>query len=315
MTKPACSSRMHGFDDKIALRGGTLIFKRDINAGTDAMGKKPYLGMKEGDLDGKPYAKYWNPVMQPLQPQVQQALLHGLEAPELGFFMEQADLLAEPGYLPLENGRTILANGQIFVAVLTHMPRVTGAMLYWWAGWHYMEPQRYKLWHPRAHVTNGTREMRGDDPSVSDRDKYMTTHYATEYIGNRCEDITITFVPPETYFSNTSGFSDKGITATICGKVGLQRAPINIGYLIHQIRETQDRAEMRSRFWLAKPELNGVRKESWINKILGSKFFTSRVLPGDIGRDMVVHCGMEMNHLAGFLPDLYRDYHPEMEVV
>ena len=29
-----------------------------------------------------------------------------------------------------------------------------------------------------------------------------------------------------------------------------------------------------------------------------------------MGRDMTVHCAMEMNHLAGFLPALYADYHP-----
>jgi glyoxylase-like metal-dependent hydrolase (beta-lactamase superfamily II) len=32
------------------------------------------------------------------------------------------------------------------------MPGVTGAMFEWWMGWHYMEAQRYKLWHPRAHI-------------------------------------------------------------------------------------------------------------------------------------------------------------------
>ena len=29
-----------------------------------------------------------------------------------------------------------------------------------------MKHQRYKLWHPRSHVANGTREMRGDDPAI-----------------------------------------------------------------------------------------------------------------------------------------------------
>ena len=118
-----------------------------------------YLGMRPGDLDGKPYSKYWNPEMLPLQPQVRDAAVHGDEAPELGFTMDQADQLMRPGYLPLENGTTKLANGQTFVAVLTHMPRVTGEMFEWWMGWHYMEPQRYKLWHPKAHLSNATQEL------------------------------------------------------------------------------------------------------------------------------------------------------------
>ena len=217
-----------------------------------------YLGMRAGDLAGKPYARYWNPVMQPLQEQVGQALLHGPEASELGFGIERADVLVEPGYLPLENRTAKLPSGEIFVAVLTKMPGVTGAMFEWWMGWHYMEHQRYKLWHPRAHIANGTKEMKGDDPGLSDREKYMTTHYVTEYVGNTKQDITISFLDPREYFSTTSVFAANGITATICGTVALQRAPITIGRLIHQIREVEGGSEMRSRFWLGKPEVRGL---------------------------------------------------------
>jgi len=271
--------------------------------------RKTYLGMRPGDLDGKPYARYWNPVMQPLQEQVAQALLHGPEASELGFGIDDADRLVEPGYLPLENGTTKLDTGEIFVAVLTRMPRVTGAMFEWWMGWHYMECQRYKLWHPRAHLDNGTKEMQGDDPGLSDREKYLTTHYVTEYVGNTKQDITITFEEPAGFFSDPSVHRDAGITATLCGKVGLQRAPITIGRLIHQIREVDGGSEMRSRFWLAKPELKGVGRQSPLGKLVSSNFVVNRILDQDLGRDMVVHCGMEMNHLAGFLPALYADYH------
>jgi hypothetical protein len=268
-----------------------------------------YLGMRDGDLVGKRYARYWNPDMQPVQEQVGQAILHGPEASELGFGIERADLLVEPGYLPLENGTTKLESGEIFVAVLTKMPGITGAMFEWWMGWHYMEHQRYKLWHPRAHLANGTREMKGDDPNLSDREKYMTTHYVTEYIGNTKQDITISFSDPEGYFSRTSNFAENAITATVCGTVGLQRAPITIGRLIHQIREVEGGSEMRSRFWLAKPEIRGIKRESRLGKLVSSEFFVKRITDQNLGRDMLVHCGMEMNHLASFLPALYSDYH------
>jgi hypothetical protein len=89
------------------------------------MSDEKYLGMKPGDLDGKPYAKYWNSQMAPMQDHVQRALMHGVEASELGFPLSEANLLLEPGYLPLENGFTRLDNGQVFVAVLTRMPGVT----------------------------------------------------------------------------------------------------------------------------------------------------------------------------------------------
>jgi len=268
-----------------------------------------YVGMRTGDLDGKRYAKYWNPDMQPLQPQVRDAVVHGDEAAELGFSFGQADQLMEPGYLPLENGTTKLADGQTFVAVLTHMPGVTGEMFEWWMGWHYMEAQRYKLWHPKAHVDNGTREMLGDHPGISNKEKYMTTHYVSEYIGNRLDEITITFVDPEAVFTNTTDLGANDVSALVCGSVGLQRAPITIGRLIHQIRQVDGGAEMRSRFWLGKPEFSNAKGNSLRNKLIGSKLVTGRVVPPDVGRDLLVHCGMEMNHLASFLPDLYADYH------
>jgi hypothetical protein len=273
------------------------------------MKQELYLGMRAGDLAGKRYARYWNPAMQPLQEQVGQALLHGPEASELGFGIERADLLLEPGYLPLENGTTKLVSGEIFVAVLTKMPGVTGEMFEWWMGWHYMEHQRYKLWHPRAHVANGTKEMKGDDPALSDREKYMTTHYVTEYVGNTRQDITIAFSDPGECFSSTTSFAGQGTTAMVCGKVGLQRAPITIGRLIHQIREVEGGSEMRSRFWLAKPEIRGIGRESLLGRLVGSDLVVNRIVDQNLGRDMVVHCGMEMNHLASFLPALYADYH------
>ena len=36
-----------------------------------------YLGMRDGDLVGKPYAEFYNPRMAPLPAHAQAALLHG----------------------------------------------------------------------------------------------------------------------------------------------------------------------------------------------------------------------------------------------
>lgn len=275
------------------------------------MNSSMYLGMRKGDLDNKPYAKYWNPEMSSMQPHVLNALAHGEEASELGFNLEDAAQLLEPGYLSLENGYTQLDNGQTFVAVLTDMPGVTGPMFEWWMGWHTQEHQRYKLWHPRSHVMNSTKEMWADDPNLTDKEKYMTTHYVTEYIASRLESISITFDEPSRYFGNDTDIYSGDTSAMVCGRVSLQKTPINVGYLIHQIRETENGSEMRSRFWLGKAEVKDSRPGGIRNNILGSKFVRKVLSPPNIGLDMVVHCGMEMNHLASFLPDLYADYHPK----
>jgi hypothetical protein len=274
------------------------------------MSRDRYLGMRTGDLEGKPYARYWRPEMAPMQAPVQRALLHGIEASELGFPLDEADRLLEPGALPLENGFTRLANGQLFVAVLTRMPRVTPAMIDWWFGWHYMESQRYKLWHPRAHVSNAAERMIGDDPSLSDREKYLhNPNYVTEYVGSELLDITITFRDASEWL-DVSRFAAAGVGTALCGSVALRKPAVVIGHLLHLIRASDDGCEMRSRFWLGGIEIQGGRAAGLLNPLAGSRFAARRAAPDALGRDMVVHCAMEMNHLAGFLPDLYADYHP-----
>lgn len=273
------------------------------------MRNQKYLGIKPGGLDGKPYEKYWNPIMKPMQDHVQHALAHGIEASELGFPVTEANQLLEPGYLPLENGYTRLENGQIFVATLTKMPGVNGKMIDWWFGWHYLESQRYKLWHPRCHVANRAEKMIGDDPNLSDREKYLNNpNYVTEYIGNDLQDIVISFSDPSNYLDVTR-FQETKISTVMCGTVRLQKFPINIATLIHQIREVDDGCEMRSRFWLGEIKIPAFSTQGFLNKIVGSRFVVNHAVSTEMGRNMVVHCAMEMNHLASFLPELYTDYH------
>ena len=128
------------------------------------MSKEYYLGMRPGDLEGKPYAKYWNPQMETMQGHVQGALMHGSEASELGIPVTEANQLLESGYLPLETGFTRLDNGQVFVGALTRMPGVTGKMIDWWFGWHYHGDPTLQVVAPRAHLANRAEKMIGDDP-------------------------------------------------------------------------------------------------------------------------------------------------------
>ena len=275
------------------------------------MSEEKYLGMKPGDLDDKPYAKYWNPQMASMQEQAQQALMHGIEASELGFPIAEANQLLNPGYLPLENGFTRLDNGQVFVSILTKMPKVTGKMIDWWMGWHSMETQRYKLWHPRAHQAVRTEKMIGDDPDISDHEKYRHNPcYLSEYVGGESLDLVLSFSDPAE-FLDVSRFEKAHIGTAICGVVGYQHKPVNFAALIHLIRETDEGCEMRSRFWLGKVEIRGVPTSGILNKIASSQFVADHAVPIEQGKEMLVHCAMEMNHLASFLPELYAEYHPQ----
>src|SRR4051794_7489193 len=251
------------------------------------MSTQHYLGMRPGDLDNKPYAKYWNPRMGPMQPQAQQAILHGVEAAELGFPVAEANQLLQDGYLPLENGYTRLHSGEVFAAVLTRMPGVDAQMIDWWFGWHYLESQRYKLWHPRAHVANGALKMVSDAPHLSDRDKYLhNPNYVTEYIGSRLQQVTITFAEPSTYF-DVSRFPQANVGTVICGTIGLRKAPVKFGVLMHLIRRTEDGCEMRSRFWMGSLAVQSWPLEHPLNRLLGANPLTRYSLPLSMGRDLL----------------------------
>lgn len=273
------------------------------------MSTQKHLGIRDEDLVGKRYAKYWNPEMGPLPIHVQEAIAHGPQAAELGFEFEAVDQLLSPGYLPLETGYTRLKSGQLFVATLTQLPGVKADMIDWWFGWHSMETQRYKLWHPRAHLAVRSEKMNGDDPELSDREKYLDNpNYVSEYMGPEASDIIITFCQPSQFF-DADRFRESNTGTAICGNIGYQNLPARFGRLIHLIRETAEGCEMRSRFWLGNIGSESALVKRLLRRTIGSSTALKRILPMTTGRDLAVHCAAEMNHLGSFLPQLYRDYH------
>ncbi len=72
------------------------------------MSEPHHQGMRLGDLEGKPYARFWQPKMGPLPREVADALRQGEQSKQLGLELRDAGKLLEPGYLPLENGFTVL---------------------------------------------------------------------------------------------------------------------------------------------------------------------------------------------------------------
>jgi hypothetical protein len=205
----------------------------------------------------------------------------------------------------LENGWTRLPGGQVFVAVRTPMPSVTAAMIDWWFGWHGVEAQRYKLWHPRAHLDTRMERALADEPAVDDPARYVgNTAFVTEYIGDRLLRLAIRFRPPADYL-DASRFAAARVGTVVCARTGLGTGPLDVG-LIHLIRETDDGCEMRSRFWIGDVQARFATARNPVNRLLGN---VTRVMSPPAGRDLVVHCAKEMAHLASFLPALYREQH------
>lgn len=111
-----------------------------------------YLGYRNDDAD-TPFGKFFTPQMAPLPGHVVEALHHGPQGGMALLAFDDAASVAEPGYQQTENGYGVLDDGSFAVAVRTDMPGVTPAMWAWWFGWHGCDTRRYKLWHPRAHLS------------------------------------------------------------------------------------------------------------------------------------------------------------------
>lgn len=268
-----------------------------------------HLGMRADELDRKPYARFWNPRMKALPLHAFEAICQGPVAPPMLPDLASSSSWLDAGYREVENGFTQLADGAVHVAVLTEMPNVTPDMIDWWFGWHSAEPQRYKLWHPQAHVHARWRQP--DPPGPTGRARYVgRTSLVDEYVGNTLSHVAIRFVLP-----TSLGFDEprlaEGEATTVCARIGFVDQPIEIGFLAHQVRRVAGGSEMRSRFWLG-GQNGGLRTSARLGD-LASRVVRQFKRPDlSLGQELLAHCSKEMTHLASFLPELYtemRDVH------
>ncbi len=268
-----------------------------------------YIGYREADLR-KPYAHYFKPEPLPIQAHVRSALKNGpVQKEQVTPLDRVANEMSKPGYLELETGFGIAADGMACVACLTDMPGVEPHMWQWWFGWHMKESARYKLWHPAAHVFTMPGEQRSDDDSLTDQQKYIgNVSYIDEYIGKQLMRLAVRFVAPAVLGfgdpeSNSVSRANTREDVTIVGRGGSSLAPVTAAWLIHQVRRTPTGSEMRSRFYLGPPV---VMKDVIVRDGTPPKESSSE--PGPL--DLLEHCATEMNHLASFLPELYREFGP-----
>jgi len=262
-----------------------------------------YLGYREADR-ATPYARFFNPALAPLAPHVCAALDRGGVPAILLPDIDQAASNLFGADPVLEDGFVLTGDGGMRVSVRTAMPGVTPAMVDWWFGWHGDAAAKYKLWHPQAHVHVGWRET--PPPRVSGRALYVgQTSIVDEYIGSDLVRGAIRFVPPTPLGFTDNSLEDDRPDTTVCARIGLGDAPIDIGYLAHHVRAVPGGSEMRSRFWM------GGRHVAGRNLIGGMAASVARrvlsVTESD-ARALMVHCAQEMPHLAKFLPELVGEF-------
>ncbi len=247
-----------------------------------------------------PEAKYYNPVFADLPDEVVTALVQGpLDREDVLDFENVADL-QRIGHEKADYGYRLLEDGSGYVAVRTEFPGATGDMIYWWFWWHGYKNIRYKIWCPGAHYAVKIKDLaRANNWFLPYRERTENnTIYSTEDVGMGVQTLAIHFVPPEKFGFDPSQFKRQGIEAVLCVEVGLMIAGINIehSYMVHVWRKSPNGLELRSRFWLGK-----MLPYKWMRQLI----FSNKTL-----RDMLFHCALEYNHLAGFLPEIYREFGP-----
>jgi hypothetical protein len=257
-----------------------------------------HLGFDEGERATSPYARFFRPDMAPLPVHVREALLTGAIAHELLPAVGAAKSLQGPGYWPVETGYALSPDGAMRVFVLSEMPNVTPAMWAWWFAWHGSEAQRYKLWHPRAHVHAAWQDGRDDLAHYVGR-----TSNVVEYIGSTRMKLTIRFVPPASLGLDEGRLAASGDVA-ICARGGIAGAPIETGWLIHHVRSVAGGSEMRSRFWIAGENIQPRGVTGRTGALIGRALGAIQRPAAPQAADLLVHCAQEMNHLAAILPDL-----------
>ena len=208
--------------------------------------------------------------------------------------LDEAPLLLERDYLPIETGSGLASDGLWHVAASTYMPRCSAKMIDWWFGWIHTTEQ-YKLWHPRDHVFS---DWEGARDNTSE---YVGGHHLVhEYIGGKLLKLKISFKDPAEYFGHDwkAKFEAARYGTAICGRVGdwdpeSGKTTYN-GHLIHLIKEEPDACRMRSRFWLGDVE--------------GSPTKVGDKVPEFMKAGLMQHAAEEMAILASQLPEMYEKY-------
>ena len=258
------------------------------------------IGWSAHELATLPYARFWNPDMADISVDAHRAVANSPMAEEL--FPPMAQAINSIVDAEVQNGFTVTSGGAIRVNIVTEMPGVTPTMIDWWFGWHGDSPERYKLWHPRAHVHA---QWAQNPPSGAvGRARYVGhTSQVDEYLGSAMIRGAIQFRRPEELGLVDAAVAQGTEATAVCARTGLVDLPIDIGYLAHHVAAVPGGSIMRSRFWLGGPDIAARSAPARAVVPVAKRFAGLTELDA---RALLVHCSQEMTHLASFLPAIWQ---------
>ena len=196
-----------------------------------------------------------------------------------------------------------LPDASYLVSVRTPMIGVEAKMVRWWFSDFLQTSEHYKWWHPTDHVwMDWENKVPGEIIGSS--------HLVHEYVGDDLSKLRIQFINPSELFGYDPNNKDRFV---ICARVGMLEVDINIAKMCHIVVNTQDGAEMRSRFWLGHvakrsgdetvPSMLGFIGNTAISRIFAVNKKTAN--------DLQQHAKEEMTFLAELLPNLYKSENSE----
>jgi hypothetical protein len=195
------------------------------------------------------------------------------------------------------------SDGVLVVACQTDMPGVTPDMWDWWFGWHGLSSERYRLWHPREHVSSAMSENRAQLKDA--RARYIgNISFIEERIGSsEINSLSVDFRRPGEFGLDESRLASMG--TAICARGGFPDRFVETAYLIHLVRRTEVGSQMRSRFWLGHVNSKIPIVGGLISRRMNTPKAREKVIPDEFGLNLLRHCSEEMGHLARILPGLY----------
>jgi phloretin hydrolase len=254
--------------------------------------------MSDPDLE-----PYLSRPLSPPDPAVLDAIAQGPADPARVLPLASIDRLLDPAPLAVETGWCFRPDRVGYVAVRTAMPGVSAEMVDWWFDWHARDPDRYRAWHPGAHLGNSI-----EFPAASGAKAHWgAVHHPVEDVGTGVVHARIAFQPPSAIGFSTDALDDPAVATIVCGYVGDDRRRVRHSAMAHVFLTAADGVVLRSHFWLGaalRPYLPAPLAAP-ASRALDNRLVRRLTLPGDLPRALATHCAEEYANLGALLPELF----------
>lgn len=268
--------------------------------------------------EAKSYSRYFYKPLADIPQKDLDILNDGPCNPILALPIENRNELLLPGYLPIETGYCQLPDGSAFAATKVFFPDATPQMFDWWFNWHPLEPLRYAMWSPNAHmsISVDNPDVHKDSSGISLKTRnFGKVHYPVEgFRYDIAKPAVIRFLSPEDFGLEKSLLTVTPVKSLFLANLFIKGSasftderevnasekdkeiPFNVFF--HSVRTVEGGCELRSRYWIGKTIISGQAVHV--------------PMPPEINTEQIAwencrHSLTEYNNLASFLPQLYQE--------